>query len=86
MEEHACPSITGVPPFEQFWNELPEMFNWLYGKVQKVAQPVIPSIGIPVDDRWRAPAMGAVWHTKVPLEIIRYAGANRLCVDLQYRG
>jgi len=83
MLAHQLPVL---PPFEQFWNELPDVFNWLYGKVEKGIQPVIPSIGIAVDERWRAPAMGTVWHTKVPLEIIRYAGANRLCVDLQYHG
>ena len=62
------------------------MFNWLYGKVEKIAQPVIPSGGIASDDQWRAPTMAAAWHTKVPIEVIRYAGANRLCVDLQYQG
>ncbi len=83
MLAHQLPIL---PPFEQFWNELPDMFNWLYGKVEKVAQPVIPSIGIPGDGRWRAPIMATAWHTKVPIEVIRYAGTNRLCVDLQYQG
>jgi predicted nucleotidyltransferase component of viral defense system len=83
MLAHQLPML---PPFEQFWDELPKIFNWLYGKVEKEVQSLIPSIGIQIDDRWRAPIMATAWHTKVPFEIIRYAGANRLCVDLQYQG
>ena len=24
--------LQALPPFEQFWNELPNIFNWLEGK------------------------------------------------------
>jgi predicted DNA-binding transcriptional regulator YafY len=26
------------------------------------------------------------WHAAVPLEVIRFAAANRLCIDLEYDG
>lgn len=39
-----------------------------------------------VDDTWRPPAMAQAWHASTPLEIIRFAAANRLCVDLSYQG
>ncbi|MFV1984350.1 MAG: WYL domain-containing protein [Thiohalomonadales bacterium] len=28
--------------------------------------------------------MAQAWHTGVPLEIIRFAAANRLCIELEY--
>jgi len=30
--------------------------------------------------------MAQAWHTEVPLEKIRFAAANRLCVNLYYKG
>lgn len=75
-----------LPPFEQFWAELPDVFGWLYGKQEGAVKPPMPSVGIDVDEGWRAPSMATAWHEQIPLEIVRYAGANRLCVDLQYQG
>ncbi len=75
-----------LPPFEQFWQELPEMFEWLYHAVEKVAAPAMSGMGMSLDETWRPPAMAQAWHTETPLELIRYAAANRLCVDLKYQG
>ena len=74
-----------LPPFEQFWKELPDFFTWLYSLVPKVAPKPFPSI-VEVDTEWRPPSMVKVWYETVPLESIRFAAANRLCVDLQYQG
>ncbi len=38
------------------------------------------------DSAWRPPVMAQAWHAGVPLEVIRFAAANRLCVDLRYQG
>jgi len=81
MLAHQLPVL---PPFEQFWQELPEVFEWLYRAVEKVVRPAIPSKGIEIDETWRVPAMAHAWHATAPLEIIRFAAANRLCVDLKY--
>jgi len=75
-----------LPPFEQFWQELPEIFEWLYRAVEKTTPPAISSMGQVIDTTWQPPAMATAWHTAVPLEIIRYAAANRLCVNLTYHG
>jgi predicted nucleotidyltransferase component of viral defense system len=75
-----------LPPFEQFWNELSAIFEWLYRAVEKAAPSPIPLMGVAVDETWRPPAMAHAWHTTTPLEVIRFAGANRLCVDLTYNG
>ena len=78
--------VPALPPFEQFWKELPEVFDWLYRAVEKVAPAAIPVGRQVIDTAWQPPAMAQAWHTEVPLETIRYAAANRLCVDLAYQG
>lgn len=83
MLKHQLPSL---PPFEQFWQELPTVFEWLHGALEKVERPAFPAISPEVDETWRPPAMAEPWHSSVPLEIIRFAAANRLCVDLAYQG
>jgi len=74
-----------LPPFDQFWTELPAAFVWL----EETAKQIVPkAIAVPADTdaTWRAPAMASAWGYSVPLEAIRFAAANRLCVDLGYDG
>ncbi|MCI0627225.1 MAG: nucleotidyl transferase AbiEii/AbiGii toxin family protein [Acidobacteria bacterium] len=82
MLGHQLPSL---PPFEQFWRELSQVFEWLYESRKK---PAVPSIPLPpkVDRTWLPPPMGQAWGTRAPLEVIRFAAANHLCVDLRYDG
>ena len=82
MLGHQLPAL---PPFEQFWNDLPAVFNWLQGAAAKVAKPAVV-VGSDIDETWRPPSMAQAWHTTAPLEIIRFAAANRLCVTLAYQG
>lgn len=81
MLAHQLPVL---PPFEQFWQELPKVFEWLYHDVKETAPPSIPAGREAVDLTWHVPAMIQAWHTSVPMEVIRFAAANRLCVDLDY--
>jgi len=81
MLAHQLPAL---PPFEQFWAELPEVIEWLNGAVVKVEKEAISSEGEIIDETWRPPSMAHAWHTEVPLEKIRFAAANRLCVKLYY--
>jgi predicted nucleotidyltransferase component of viral defense system len=82
MLAHQLPVL---PAFEQFWQELPLVLKWLYGKAIPISQPSIPAMGQSIDESWRPPAMAQAWHTTSPLEIIRFAAANHLCVDLFYQ-
>ncbi|MBW2108975.1 MAG: nucleotidyl transferase AbiEii/AbiGii toxin family protein [Deltaproteobacteria bacterium] len=83
MLAHQLPVL---PPFEQFWQEIPLVFEWLHGVREKTEQSSVPRMGLSLDDTWQPPNMAQAWHTGVPLEIIRFAAANRLCVDLAYHG
>ena len=75
-----------LPLFEQFWQELPEVFDWLYRQVEKAAPAAIPVGSQVIDTAWQPPAMAQAWHTSTPMEMIRFAAANRLCVNLGYQG
>lgn len=81
MLAHQLPVL---PPFEQFWEVLPEVFEWLYQAVEKEVPASVP-VAATDDVTWHPPAMGRVWNTPVPVETIRFAAANRLCVDLKYK-
>lgn len=82
MLGHQLPAL---PPVGSFWEALPEFFAWLAGGEARVpaayemagGETIIrePTLGLEL-------AAGAQTH----LEIIRFAGANRLLVELRYQG
>jgi len=78
MLGHQLPEL---PPFEQFWHELPEVFDWLHGAPEKAAPAPMP-IAADVDTAWAPSPMVHAWHAAVPLEIVRFAA----CVELGYQG
>ncbi|MFV2044787.1 MAG: nucleotidyl transferase AbiEii/AbiGii toxin family protein [Anaerolineales bacterium] len=64
---------------------LEEYFKWLGG------EPIIELAPVPeaqvADSTWAPPpymSMASEWGLMVPLEIVRFAGANRLCIELHY--
>lgn len=85
MLAHQLPQL---PSFESFWNELPDVFAWLHEEKPRVQLGAVPSMaGGSIDVSWRPPAMATSWRAMgvaAPLEIIRFAAANRLCVSLDY--
>lgn len=80
MLDHQLPSLPG---FEHFWVTLEELFAWLEGKVALPSLPRAESAGL--DTEWRAPRSMTSWRSGAPLELIRFAGANRLRVQIDYR-
>ena len=82
MLAHQLPAL---PPFNQFWQVLPEVIEWLYGLVAKTIKASIPFGRQAIDETWRPPTMAQAWQVPIPLERIRFAAANRLCVNLHYQ-
>jgi len=72
-----------LPPFSDFWATLDDVFGWLDGTRPTARLARAESAN--VDPDWSAPAAITSWRRGVPLELIRYAGANRLKVDIDYR-
>jgi len=70
-------------PFEGFWASLDEVFSWLAGTLRT---PTLPRAQYgKLDAAWEAPKAITSWRRRVPLELLRYAGANRVMVDVDYR-
>ena len=72
-----------LAPFESFWNSLDDVFAWLAGTLR--APELKRAQFGDVDTTWEAPTAITSWRYGVPLELLRYAGANRLMVDIDYR-
>ncbi len=82
MLRHQLPAL---PPFADFWKELPQLFSWLEGKAVLHELAPVPT-GRGEEPGWKPPATVWVWGQPVPLETIRFAAANHLCVELGYDG
>jgi len=83
MLAHQLPVL---PAFQQFWDELSDVFDWLHGIKEKDVFAEVPTVGrVAIDESWCPPPMAQAWNIGVPLEIIRFAAANRLCIDLEYK-
>jgi hypothetical protein len=82
-EDMLAHQLPVLPDLEQFWNEIPNGFRWLHGEAERPSLGSAPIIGS-LDNTWQPPAMVHAWRAGVPLESVRFAAANRLCVNLHY--
>jgi predicted nucleotidyltransferase component of viral defense system len=73
-----------LPPFASFWDALDDVFAWLSGESPR-ATLRRAQFGNDLDPAWTPPRAIVSWRRRVPLETIRYAGANRLKVEIDYR-
>ena len=81
MLSHQLPVL---PPLNDFWDALPEIFNWMMSGAP-VPQRALIQRGIgEVPVRARILPMNIPLRSRSDLEIIRFAAANHLCVDLAY--
>ncbi len=83
MLAHQLPTL---PPYQNFWDELPAFFAWLAGG----AAPIVPAayvIGagetVLRDRSLRLPVSG---QAQAMIEIIRFGAGNRLLVEIDYQG
>jgi predicted nucleotidyltransferase component of viral defense system len=82
MLAHQLPQL---PPFASFWEELPALFEWLEGRLTREVLASAPAEkDEETDESWAPPATVWTWGTGVPVEPLRFAAANHLCVDLGY--
>jgi predicted nucleotidyltransferase component of viral defense system len=83
MLSHQLPTL---PPLDDFWDALPEIFNWLLGGAPVQQREIIQrGVGeLPVITRMLP--MNIPLRSRSDLEIVRFAAANYLCVDLTYDG
>ncbi len=82
MLSHQLPAL---PPVDAFWGELPALFAWLEQGVQPTVLAAYP---LAAGDVVIRPPAGAIsipgMASTAPIEVIRFAASNRLCVELDY--
>lgn len=71
-----------LPPFDQFWADLPKLFAWVEGTL--VSQPMAAVPSKAGEEVWTLPPTLWTSGAGVPLEPIRFAAINHLCVELEY--
>lgn len=81
MLGHQLPTL---PPLSSFWEVVPEILSWLSGVGKPEPKPAIPTKE-DTDRKWHPSPTITRWGTTIPLEVIRFAGANHLCVEIWYR-
>lgn len=83
MLAHQLPVL---PPVADFWAALQEIFAWLMGQAESPVRAPIEAAAAEITIRSRVLPMAVPLRARAPLEIIRYAATNYLCVDLSYDG
>ncbi|WP_316169025.1 MULTISPECIES: nucleotidyl transferase AbiEii/AbiGii toxin family protein [unclassified Bradyrhizobium] len=82
MLNHQLPALL---PIGSFWDALPEIFDWLHGQV---VAPVLPAMAMAASApliQERIVNFPAGAHGQSFIETIRFAGANRVVVEIDYR-
>lgn len=82
MLGHQLPAL---PPVMSFWEVLPEFFRWLAGGEAHTPAAYRMAGGETII-REPTLGLGVPAATQTHLEVIRFAGANRLLVELRYQG
>lgn len=81
MLEHQLPVL---PPLNDFWDALPEIFSWINIGAATPERAHIQHGAGEIAIRSRVLPMAIPVRSRSALEIIRFAAANHLCVDLAY--
>jgi predicted nucleotidyltransferase component of viral defense system len=83
MLNHQLPALLPMAPF---WGALPEIFNWLHGQVAAPVLPAMPLMGATEEViRERVISFPTGSRGQTFIEAIRFAAANRLLIDIDYR-
>ncbi len=75
-----------LPPLNDFWDALPEIFAWITSGAEIPQRAHIQHGVGEIAVVTRVLPMGVPIRARSTLEIIRFAAANHLCVDLSYDG
>lgn len=88
MLAHQLPSL---PTAETFLARLADALRWLAPSAPAERVPItaaapLPRVDVRAGETPIAPAPSTVWRAPVPLETVRFAGANRLLIEFIYSG
>jgi hypothetical protein len=78
--------LPGLPKLDDMLGRLPELLRWIDEPTVALPETRLAHAPIPVAATPIAPAGIQYWGGGLPLETIRFAGANRLLVEFDYDG
>jgi len=78
--------LPAVLPVESFWNALPEFFTWMETGIAPEVPAAYQLAAGETVLRERTLHLPVSGIARSYLEVIRFAAANRTCIDLDYRG
>lgn len=81
MLAHQLPNL---PPHSLYVDAMKDFFDWLEERVTAEILPTVPA-ATGEDVSWTPPLTVYAWGQGIPLEPVRFAGANYLCVEIDYR-
>ncbi len=81
MLAHQLPQL---PPAESYWESLKEFFDWLMGKLTRTHLGTYPTAEAAEVVRLPVGAIRLPGRNAAFMEVIRFAAANHLCVELDY--
>jgi predicted nucleotidyltransferase component of viral defense system len=81
MLAHQLPNL---PPCNLYVEAMKTFFDWLEERVTAEILPTVPA-ATDEDISWSPPVTVFAWGQGIPLEPVRFAGANYLCVEIDYR-
>ncbi|PIS31669.1 hypothetical protein COT42_00460 [Candidatus Saganbacteria bacterium CG08_land_8_20_14_0_20_45_16] len=81
MLAHQLPALS---PFEAYWDEPPNFFAWLEGRYEA---PSLEPLKTAPGDTWISHPVGQTLELikRKPIEALRFAVVNHLCVEMKYR-
>lgn len=82
MLAHQLPAL---PPLDAMLERLSALLAWIE-RPAPLPVAALARFAAPADETVIAPAGVALWQTGVPLEIVRFAGANHLLIEFTYHG
>ncbi|MBI4543714.1 MAG: nucleotidyl transferase AbiEii/AbiGii toxin family protein [Gemmatimonadetes bacterium] len=83
MLAHQLPML---PDLDAVLARLADLLLWIEAPVAAPAEVALPTVPMAAGATLLAPAGIHYWGTGVPLETVRFAGANRLLIEFDYSG
>lgn len=78
--------LPSLPSLDDLLQRLPTLLAWMDGPEMALREAVLASVPVPPNMAQIAPAGIQYWGGGLPLESVRFAGANRLMIEFDYDG
>jgi len=78
--------LSVLPKLDDLLGRLPELLHWIDEPLAAIAETVLPAVPLAARETPLIRPGIQYWGSGLPLEALRFAGANRLMVEFDYNG